>query len=64
MKCVVTFLLLTVGSVTAADKRGAIANKRDASILVEPDQLQKRLNDNNLRVLDVRSQNEYAKAEK
>ena len=61
MKCVVTLLLLTVASVTAADKRGATANKRDAAILVEPDQLQKQLNDENLRVLDVRSQNEYAK---
>ena len=61
MKCVVTLLLLTVGSVTAADKRGATANKRDAAILVESNQLQKQLNDKNLRVLDVRSQNEYAK---
>ena len=61
MKCLLTLLLLTVGSVHAADKRGATANKRGASILVEPDQLQKQLNDKNLRVLDVRSQNEYAK---
>ena len=61
MKCVVTLLLLTVASVTAADKRGATANKRDASILVEPDQLQKQLNDPNLRILDVRSAVEYSK---
>ena len=59
MKCVVTLLLLTVGSVAAADTRGATANKRDASILVEPDQLQKQLNDPNLRILDVRSAAEY-----
>ena len=59
MKCVVTLLLLTVGSVAAADKRGATANKRDSSILVEPDQLQKQLNDPNLRILDVRSAAEY-----
>ena len=47
--------------ITAADKEDATVNKPDASILVEPDQLQKKLNDNNLRVLDVRSQDEYTK---
>ncbi len=54
-------LLICVPTSTAADKRGATANKRDTSILVKPAQLQKQLNDKNLRVLDVRSQNEYAK---
>ena len=54
-------LLICVPTIAAADKRGATANKPDASILVEPAQLQKQLNDKNLRVLDVRSQNEYAK---
>ena len=54
-------MLICVSTITAADKRVATANTRDVSILVEPDQLQKQLNDKNLRVLDVRSQNEYAK---
>ncbi len=54
-------MLICVSTITAADKRVATANTRDASILVEPDQLQKQLNDKNLRVLDIRSQNEYTK---
>jgi thiosulfate/3-mercaptopyruvate sulfurtransferase len=56
-----TLLVLTT-TINAADNRGANANKSDFSILVELDQLQKKLNDKTLRVLDVRSQNEYAKA--
>ena len=36
--------------------------KPDNPILVEPEQLQKRLSDKNLRVLDVRSHDEYVKA--
>ncbi len=54
-------MLMCAPTITAADKGGATANKPEASILVETDQLQKKLNDKNLRVLDVRSQNEYAK---
>jgi thiosulfate/3-mercaptopyruvate sulfurtransferase len=54
-------MLVCVPTITAADKRGATENKLNASILVEPDELEKHLNDKNLRVLDMRSQNEYAK---
>ena len=54
-------MLICAPTIAAADKGGATANKPVASILVEPDQLQKKLNDKTLRVLDVRSQNEYAK---
>ncbi len=54
-------MLMCAPTITAADKGGATENKPAASILVEPDQLEKQLNDKNLRVLDVRSQNEYAK---
>jgi thiosulfate/3-mercaptopyruvate sulfurtransferase len=52
-------MLIFATQIVAADKGD---NKPDVSILVEPDQLQKKLNDKNLRVLDVRSQNEYVKA--
>ena len=54
-------MLICVSTITAANNKVVTANKRDTSILVEPDQLQKQLNDKHLRVLDVRSQNEYTK---
>jgi thiosulfate/3-mercaptopyruvate sulfurtransferase len=54
-------LLICAPVITAADKEGAIANRPNASILIEPDLLQKKLGDKNLRVLDVRSQDDYAK---
>ncbi len=54
-------MLICAPAITAADKEGATANKPDASILIEPHQLQKKLGDKNLRVLDVRSQDDYAK---
>ena len=54
-------MLMCAPTITAADKRGATANKPDVSILVKPGQLQKKLNDKNIRILDVRSQNEFAK---
>jgi thiosulfate/3-mercaptopyruvate sulfurtransferase len=52
-------MLICATQIVAADKGD---NKPDASILVEPEQLQKKLSDKNLRVLDVRSQDEYVKA--
>ena len=62
MKYILAGILLSNAcSVLAADKGNATANKPDVSILTEPDQLDKKLNDKHLRVLDVRSQNEYAK---
>ena len=54
-------LLMCVSTITAAEKDNATGKKPDVSILVEPDQLEKKLNDKNIRILDVRSQNEYAK---
>jgi len=50
-------LVICASTFAAAEK----ADKTDASVLVEPDQLEKKLNDKNLRVFDVRSQDEYAK---
>jgi len=48
---------------TAAAERGKTTEpKRDSQMLVEPAQLQKMLNDRNLRILDVRSMEEYSKA--
>lgn len=55
-------LLISAPALFAADKGRATDSKPDASILVEPEQLQKKLNDKNLRVLDVRSQNDYVTA--
>ena len=52
-------MLILATQITAADNGG---NKPDVSILVEPDQLQKKLDDKDLRVLDVRPQDEYVKA--
>jgi thiosulfate/3-mercaptopyruvate sulfurtransferase len=54
-------MLICVPTIAAADKGGATANTPDVSILVKTSQLQKKLNDKNIRILDVRSQNEYAK---
>ena len=55
-------LLICAMTVLAVDKDNAKETERNASLLIEPDQLQKKLNDKTLRVLDVRSQIEYAKA--
>ena len=57
----ISAMLMCAPTITAADKEGATGKKPDVSILVKPGELQKKLNDKNLRVLDVRSQNEYAK---
>lgn len=51
-------LLICAAQIAAADQ-GDI--NPDSSILIEPEQLQQKLSDRNLRVLDVRSQEEYAK---
>ena len=51
-----------VTTAIAADKDNANVSERNASLLIESDQLQKKLNDKTLRILDVRSQVEYAKA--
>ena len=53
--------LMCALTIAAADKGVASEHKPGASILIDPDQLHRKLNDTNLRVLDVRSQNEYAK---
>jgi len=51
LMCALTF--------TAAGKGFASELKPNASILIDPDQLHRKLNDKNLCVLDVRSQDEY-----
>jgi len=61
MELIVWFsaMLICGTQIIAADKG---YDKPDASILVTPDQLQKKLSDKGLRVLDVRSHDEYIKA--
>ena len=55
-------VMLTCASTnTASVKVGAFEHKPDNSILIDVDQLQRKLDDKTLRVLDVRSQAEYAK---
>ena len=55
-------LLTCVAALTAAAEREkATKPKRDFQMLVEPAQLQKKLNDSDLRILDVRSTAEYSK---
>ena len=50
-------LLICVPVITVVDKRDETANNPDVSFFVKPGQLQKKLNDKNIRILDVRSQN-------
>jgi thiosulfate/3-mercaptopyruvate sulfurtransferase len=57
----ISAMLMCVPTIIAADKEVATEQKPDVSILIDPDQLQAKLNDDNLRVLDARSQDEYAK---
>jgi thiosulfate/3-mercaptopyruvate sulfurtransferase len=52
--------LMCASTITAAEKGDATEHKPDDSILMDADQLQRKLNDKTLRVLDVRSQAEYA----
>lgn len=54
-------LLTCVMPIVAAERQKAAEPKRDFQILVEPAQLQKKLNDSDLRILDVRSPKEYSK---
>jgi thiosulfate/3-mercaptopyruvate sulfurtransferase len=54
-------MLMCASTITASVKVGAIEHKPDNSILIDVDQLQRKLDDKTLRVLDVRSQAEYAK---
>jgi len=54
--------LLCVPTANAAGKRGTADRKTEAPLLIEAEQLEKKLNNNNLRILDVRPQAEYDKA--
>jgi len=53
--------LLCASTITAAEKRVTSEHKPNASLLIDSDLLHRKLNDKNLRVLDVRSQKQYAK---
>jgi thiosulfate/3-mercaptopyruvate sulfurtransferase len=53
--------LMCASTIAAAEKGSATEHKPDNSVLIHADQLQRKLNDKTLRVLDVRSQAEYAK---
>jgi thiosulfate/3-mercaptopyruvate sulfurtransferase len=55
-----TLVVCVITSDAAAGKESA-EPKRDSQILVEPAQLQKQLDDLNLRILDARSTEEYSK---
>jgi thiosulfate/3-mercaptopyruvate sulfurtransferase len=54
-------LLILATTISAADKDEVAKKPSEISILIEPAQLQKQLNDKNLRILDVRSQDDYSK---
>ena len=56
-----TLLICAVGPTAAAEREQTTERKRDSQILVEPAQLQKKLDHSTLRILDVRSEDEYAK---
>lgn len=53
-------VLLLCGPTIAAEKEYAAATRQESSILIEADPLQKQLNAENVRILDVRSEDEYA----
>ena len=55
-------LICTAVPTAAAERQQATEPKRDSQMLIEPAQLQKKLNDRTLRILDVRSLREYSKA--
>ena len=56
-----SLILICASTFISAVNAGATEDTPDNSILIDVDQLQRKLNDESLRVLDVRSQAEYAK---
>ena len=52
-------ILMCGSTITATEKDGTTGRKTDNSILINADQLQTKLNDKTLRIIDVRSQAEY-----
>ena len=59
--CLGTLLTCIVALTAAAERERTTEPKRNYQMLVEPAQLQKKLNDSDLRILDVRSTAEYSK---